>query len=98
MGVAEVEMSRARAAAAAGDAAAAQRHALEAAHAYSRALADPAKLGGWSERVEARYNAACALALAGETQRARAAVAALVAAGGVTEAEARADADLVSLW
>lgn len=96
-GVAEVGLALARAAAAAGDGAGAKAHAAGAARAYSRALAEPHKLGGWADRVEARYNAACALCLAGEVERARSAVAELIASGAATEAEVDEDADLAAL-
>jgi hypothetical protein len=96
-GVADVSLALCRAAAAAGDGAAARAHATDAVHAYSRALAEPHRLGGWRERGEARYNHACALALAGEGERARAAVASLVAAGATTEAEVKADPDLAGV-
>ena len=95
--VAEVELTLARAAAASGDGDRSRTHAADSARAYSRALADPHKLGGWGERASARFNAACALCLAGEVERARAAVVALVASGAATEAEVAADADLTAL-
>ena len=96
-GVAEVELTLARAAVAVGASDRSRAHAADSARAYSRALADPHKMGGWSERAGARFNAACALCLAGEVERARAAVASLVASGAATEAEVAADADLAAL-
>ena len=52
------------------------------------------QLGGFIERCEARFNCACALALCGREEDARALLGQLVACGGITADELGADADL----
>lgn len=97
VGVAETCLAMSRASAAAGDAAAAAAHAAAAAAAYRKALDDPRKLGGWSDRAETRYNHACALCLAGEAAASAALLAALFASGAASPADAAGDPDLVGL-
>jgi hypothetical protein len=64
-GVAEVKLSLARLAAAAGDAATATHLAGEAADAYAAALTKPEQLGSVADRAEVAYNFACAAANCG---------------------------------
>jgi len=97
VGVAETCLALSRASAAAGATEAALTHAAAAVASYKKALGDPRTLGGWTERAEARYNLACAHALAGDAPAAAALLAALFAAGAAAPADAAADADLVSL-
>lgn len=54
--------------AAAGVVAAAAGHATAAVAALQAALSRPERLGAWRQRCDARYNLACALALAGQEQ------------------------------
>ena len=60
LGLAEVRLTQARRAAAAGDAAHATEWAAASADAYAAALANPGALGTLGERCEVQYNFACA--------------------------------------
>lgn len=63
------EAKAAEAAAAAAAAEASARQSAAAAQALLRqALAEPARLGGWRQRADVRYNHACALALCGREE------------------------------
>ena len=64
---------------------------------YTRALSNPAHLGGWAPRCGARYNLACALARAGRGADAWSLLAPLLTAGGASVADALADDDLTGL-
>lgn len=61
------------------------------------ALQRPHLLGGASERVDVRYNAACTAALAGRSDMAQQLLTALAAEGSLNAQEAAADGDLVAL-
>ncbi|KXZ53952.1 hypothetical protein GPECTOR_6g870 [Gonium pectorale] len=82
--------------------------ALSAAAALQSALSRPERLGGWAARCDVRYNAACALALAGREQvqgkgkgqgqgEAHSLFSSLLAAGALRAAELAADEDLSPL-
>ena len=74
------------------------RAAFEAAiAAYGKALQNPEKLGKLQERCDARYNAACALALGGQHAQAKQLLQQLLAANLVTQADVAADKDLHGL-
>jgi trimeric autotransporter adhesin len=99
-GLGDVRLAQSRAAAGRGDAPSAAALAGEAAAAYHRALDVPPtsarSLGGWAARAEVRWNAACALALAGRADECVGALIPLLAAGGgaVGIADALRDGDL----
>lgn len=93
VGAAEAHVQLARLA---GGSVAAQ-HWAEAAAAYAAALAKPQGLGKWEDRCDVRYNYACCLAQLGRAEEAATLLRQLVAAGAVTAADIRQDADLAVL-
>lgn len=96
-GVGDARLAQCRAAARRGDAAAAVALAADAAAAFARALevppTSPRSLSGWAARFEVRWNAACALALAGRVYECVKALEPLLAAaqGGLEDAVRDAD-------
>ncbi|KAF8069466.1 COQ3 [Scenedesmus sp. PABB004] len=97
VGLAEAGVAMAKLARRRGDEAAAARHAAAAAAHYGSALQRPHLLGAAGERVDVRYNAACAAALAGRPDLAQPLLAGLAAAGALVACEAAGDEDLAAL-
>ena len=80
-----------------GDPAAAQAAFTTAIQAYEKALQIPERLGKLQDRCNARYNAACALALGGQQTAAKQLLEQLLGLSLISAADIAADSDLQSI-
>ena len=80
-----------------GDAGAAQAAFAAAIRAYEKALQAPTKLGKLQDRCDARYNAACALALGRRQAEANQLLQQLLMTGVITANDVAQDSDLFGL-
>ncbi|KAK9821850.1 hypothetical protein WJX74_004939 [Apatococcus lobatus] len=97
LGIGEVYLQLGRLAASGADVASAQASFATAISGYEKALEIPQKIGKLQDRCDARYNAACALALGGRPVDAKQLLQQLLAAGLINAVDLKADADLQGL-
>ena len=94
IGTAEAHAQLGKLAAASGNTSVATTHWARSADAYATALSVPTALGSLEDRINARYNCACACALSGRYEEAYQLLSALLASGGTSQEDILRDPDL----
>ena len=97
VGTAEAHTLLARLASLSGDGASAAAHFQQSYAAYRTALQRPTSLGGFEDRSNVRYNYACVCAQLGKHEEARELLRSLLAVGGTSTVDLRADQDMSML-